>query len=319
MMRPQSLALPPLAPTNAVLARSGNGWGVTFNDNSITETSFQLQRTDNGTTWNTVAGTGDVGTLVSPLDQPNTTATGLVLTDSSVSSTAVYKYRVAAVNTVGYGSEFPSMNVQSVSATLNTVANPTAPAAPTNLAATLATTQINLTWRDNATDENGFYILRSTNGGAFVQIATAPPRNNTGNVNWTDATVTPGNTYSYQVAAFNGAGSSTAAGPTASLTVTTLPATPTGVTAANGTAGGRVTAGLNWDPVTGATSYSIRWSTSPTLTPVTLVNGVTSGQQINMPNTVKAGTKVYMQVRANNAVGSSAWAPTIAPVTVIAQ
>jgi hypothetical protein len=178
---------------------------------------------------------------------------------------------------------------------------------------------VNLAWTDNATTENGFYILRSTNGGAFVQVATAPARNNTGNTSWSDATVTPGNSYSYQVVAFNGAGSSTAAGPTASVTVTALPAAPTNVTAANGTAGGRATAGLNWNLVTGATSYSIRWSTSPGMTPATQVNNVTSGQQINMPNTVKAGTKVYMQVRANNAVGSSAWAPTIAPVTVIAQ
>ncbi len=91
------------------------------------------------------------------------------------------------------------------------------------------------------------------------------------------------------------------------------------MTAANGTAGGKVTAGLNWTNVTGATSYSIQWSTSPTMAPVTLVNGVTSGQQINMPKAVNAGTKVYMQVRANNAVGSSAWAPTIAPVQVIAR
>ncbi len=110
MMRPQVLALPPVAAEPSLrVARSGNGWGVTFNDNSITETSFQLQRTDDGATWNTVA------TLDSPLDLPNTTQTGLGVRPTAAQQLGVYSYRVAAVNTVGYGAEFPSMSVQSVS------------------------------------------------------------------------------------------------------------------------------------------------------------------------------------------------------------
>ncbi len=118
---------------------------VTFDDNSITETSFQLQRTADGTTWT------NVGTpLVSPLDLPNTTQTGLVLTDSGVSGNPgpIYGYRVAAVNTVGYGGDFPSVSAQSVSDNvLSGGATATVPAAPTNLTAALAAgPQVNLSW-----------------------------------------------------------------------------------------------------------------------------------------------------------------------------
>jgi FtsP/CotA-like multicopper oxidase with cupredoxin domain len=311
MMRPQSLALPPEAPTVIRLARTGGRWTMTFNDNSVAETSFQLQRTNDGATWNTVA------TLTSPLDLANTTATGVSLADPTSPNSGVYGYRMAAVNTVGYGAEFPSMSVQSVAPpTPLYTATANKPAAPTNLVATLATPQVNLTWRDNATNENGFYILRSTNGGAFTQAGTAPSRNNTGNVSWSDATVTPGNSYRYQVVAFNGAGSSAVSNTAGPVSVSALPTVPTNVKAANGTAGGQRTAGLTWTAVAGATSYSVLWSNSFTMTPATQVNNVTSGQQINVGNPTRT---VYMQVRANNAVGSSAWAPTIAPVAVSAQ
>ena len=52
-----------------------------------------------------------------------------------------------------------------------------APKAPTNLAATaVATNQVNLSWTDNATNEDGFKIERAPDAGgvprAGVQIAT---------------------------------------------------------------------------------------------------------------------------------------------------
>ena len=99
------------------------------------------------------------------------------------------------------------MTVQSIS---DELALGTAPAAPTNLVATLqAGPQVRLTWRDNATNESGFVIERSTDGVNFTQIATAPARNNTGNVTFTDTTVKAAQTtqsYTYRVAAGNVAG-----------------------------------------------------------------------------------------------------------------
>ena len=100
-----------------------------------------------------------------------------------------YRFRVLALNTVGYGLGFPSMTAQSMT---GEVTVGTAPLAPTNLTLTLlAGPQIRLTWRDNAINESGFTIWRSNDGVNFTQIATAPARNSTGNTSWTDTTVPP--------------------------------------------------------------------------------------------------------------------------------
>ncbi|MCJ7602171.1 MAG: multicopper oxidase domain-containing protein, partial [Desulfobulbaceae bacterium] len=312
MMRPVAVAMPPYAPTVNSITKNGSTVRVTFDDNSITETSFQLQRTADSMTWT------NVGTpLVSPLNLPNDPRTGLVLTNSGVSGNPgpVYGYRVAAVNTVGYGGAFPTMSAQSISNT-GLSGNAALPAAPTNLTAALAAgPRVNLTWTDTATNENGFIIQRSS-GGAFTQIGTAPARNNTGSATFADTSVVLGNTYTYRVAAVNGAGLSTFA--TFAGIAVAVPAVPTGVTAANGTAGGQRTAGLNWTAVAGATSYSVLWSNSSTMAPATQVNNATSGGQINVGNPVRT---VYMQVRANNVLGSSAWTPSppSPPVAVLAQ
>jgi hypothetical protein len=64
---------------------------------------------------------------------------------------AAYSFRIIAQNTVGYGAEFPSMTVKSISDTLTLG---TAPLAPTTLTAVFQTgPQITLTWRDNAINE----------------------------------------------------------------------------------------------------------------------------------------------------------------------
>lgn len=82
---------------------------------------------------------------------------------------------------------------------------PPVPAAPTALTVTASSrASIALTWVDNASDEQGFWIERSTAGGAYTRIATAGPDTRS----YVDATVKPNKTYAYRVAAFNAAGAS---------------------------------------------------------------------------------------------------------------
>ena len=74
MMRPVSLALPPIKPDGLdVTSSTGTAQHrrvtLTWNDNSITETSFVVQRTTNGTTWT------DVGNLPSRWVTANTHGT----------------------------------------------------------------------------------------------------------------------------------------------------------------------------------------------------------------------------------------------------
>jgi hypothetical protein len=82
----------------------------------------------------------------------------------------------------------------------------TPPAGPTDLAATAASeSRIDLVWTDNATDEDGFEIERSTGGGAdWTRIDNVGANVTT----YSDPTVAPNSAYSYRVRAFNGSGQS---------------------------------------------------------------------------------------------------------------
>jgi hypothetical protein len=79
------------------------------------------------------------------------------------------------------------------------------PNAPTNLAAMgFASNQINLTWQDNATYEEGFTIERKRLNGIYEQIATVGP-----NVtSYSNTGLTPNTTFCYRVASYNIAGNS---------------------------------------------------------------------------------------------------------------
>ena len=80
------------------------------------------------------------------------------------------------------------------------------PAAPSNLkAAQVSGSQVNLTWTDNANNESGYRVERSTGqGGNFSVVATLGIQAN----QYLDSAVSPGASYSYRVSAFNAGGSS---------------------------------------------------------------------------------------------------------------
>ena len=79
------------------------------------------------------------------------------------------------------------------------------PNAPSGLSASAtSSSQINLTWTDNADNEDGFRIESGTDGTTFSQIATVGP-SNTG---YSDVGLTQNTTYYYRVIAFNTPGDS---------------------------------------------------------------------------------------------------------------
>ena len=115
MMRPVLLALPPLKPDT--LSFDPGTKTLTFNDNSINETSFVVQKTLDGTTWT------NVGTIVSPLADPNLHRIGLTMVDPGFVSGVSTSYRVLALNTVGatdalLAGGYAGATVQSASAVL---------------------------------------------------------------------------------------------------------------------------------------------------------------------------------------------------------
>jgi len=318
MMRPVTLALPPIAPDGLAAVSTGSGSGrrlvLSWNDNSINETSFVIQRWNVDGTWT------DVGVVLSPLGSPNIHELRSFTVPGTYNPALAFRYRVVAKNTVGYGAEFPSMTVQSMSAELPVG---TAPLAPTTLTAQLqAGPQVRLTWRDNAVNETGFAIERSDNSGPFVQIAIAPARSNTGNVTFTDTTVrtaTTNMTYTYRVAALNPVGASTYTNLVAvAIAVGILPTPPSGTTAVL-QAGPQVA--ISWiDNANNETGFVIQRSTNGGVfnTIGTFAASAGTGLRVaTVDATVMpsfADVTYAYRVAATNLVGSSAFSNTASAV-----
>ena len=117
---------------------------LTWTDNSTTETGFKLERSINGVDFTALA---------------TVAANKQAYTDTTTLGGRICTYRVKAYNSTG-----DSL----YSATVTVVTPATATEAPSSLAATvLSSSAIKLTWKDNATDEPGFIIERSLDGGAL--------------------------------------------------------------------------------------------------------------------------------------------------------
>jgi len=178
------IATPPVPypPSDLVAAVvSSSEINLTWKDNSSDETGFYIYRktTDNYS---------KVGV---------TEANATSHTDTGLSPQTTYSYKITAYNE---GGESESSN----EVTITTPGEPTAPSAPSNLAGqAVSSSQINLTWQDNSTNEEGFYIYRKTTDNYSIiatMEANATSYNNTG--------LSPEISYSYKVTAYNDAGES---------------------------------------------------------------------------------------------------------------
>ncbi len=156
---------------------------------------------------------------------------------------------------------------------------PSPPSAPSALAATaVSSSQIDLTWTDNATNEDGFKIERSTDGTTFSQIATT----GSNTTSYSSTGLTASTTYHYRVRANNSGGDS-AYSNTASATTQSPPATTITLTATKGTKlRGTTPINLAWSGATGAV-YITRNGT-------TIASGITG---TSYQDNVKGGTWTY--------------------------
>ena len=79
------------------------------------------------------------------------------------------------------------------------------PAAPSDLTATgISSSQINLSWTDNSSDETGFKIERKIEGGSFLEITTVAANSTSDS----DTGLAASSSYTYRVRAYNGNGDS---------------------------------------------------------------------------------------------------------------
>jgi regulation of enolase protein 1 (concanavalin A-like superfamily) len=186
---------------------------------------------------------------------------------------------------------------------LTTAPAPVVPAAPSLLVATAAgTNQINLTWADNANNETGFKIERSTDGVTFTQIGTAAANATA----YSDSTgLNAATKYYYQVRANNSVGDSgysnianatTTAAPTA-------PAAPSGLTA---TAVSSAQINLSWtDNANNETGFVVERSLNGVDGWTTAGTPAANAVSFSDSSGLSASTKYFYRVRATNGVGPS--------------
>jgi hypothetical protein len=201
---------PPNGPYALLLGATGpNSVQISFVDNSSNETGFVIER---------ATGASGPFTQVATLPPASGVHSTVTYTDSTDAPATTYFYRAYAVNGIYQSSIAGPMSVTTPAGSTVTIPN-----APSGLSVTDASTsqipQVLVSFTDNATNESGLVIQRSTNAsGPFATVTTLPGDVGTGMRTYTDTGVSAGTTYYYQVYAENSAGSSTIDGP---LSVTT--------------------------------------------------------------------------------------------------
>lgn len=190
----------PAAPTTLTAsAISSSRIDLAWADASDNEDDFRVERAVAGGAFGQIASVGAGVTTFS---------------DTTVSPSTAYSYRVRAHNAGGFSSYSPIADAT----TPGTVVVP--PAAPSGLGGTaVSSTRVDLVWTDNSTNEADFAIERSSSGGAFQAVGTVGANITA----FTDHTVSASTEYSYRVKARNAGGDSAYSG---TATVTT-PAPPT--------------------------------------------------------------------------------------------
>lgn len=176
-------------------------------------------------------------------------------------------------------------------------------AADTNLVATSnSSTRVSLTWRDNATNETGHVVERSSNGGqSFTTVATLGANA----TSYTDNTVSGSTTYQYRVRAFNATATALNSN-VASVTTLPIPTPPLAPSGATATVQSARSVRFTWaDNSNNETSFVIqRQRNNGSWSDVATVGANTTSFT---DNSLSARTTVRYRVRAVNSVGVSDW------------
>jgi Domain of unknown function (DUF1929)/Glyoxal oxidase N-terminus/Fibronectin type III domain/Galactose oxidase, central domain len=277
-------ALPlPAAPTDlSASAVSTSQINLSWTDNASNETGFRIERSSDGTSFTEISTVG---------------ANVTTYADTGLSASTQYWYRVRAYNGSG-----PSNSSNQASAT--TLAPPQPPAAPTDLnTAVVSSSQINLTWSDNASNETGYQIERSPDGTSFTEISTVGANVTT----YADTGLSASTQHWYRVRAYNGAGLSNYSNSASGTTQPPPPpSAPTGLLVTRQSR--QFT--LAWtDTSNNETGFAIQRSADGlTFSQIATV----AANVVRYVDTSPGSSKfVYYRVRAFNAAGNSAFSITV--------
>jgi len=285
---------PVTGPTNLTAeAVSSSQINLTWTDNSSNETGFKIERSLS-------ASSGF--TQIASLGANVTT-----YADSGLSEATTYYYRVYAASN-GKKNRSPYSNTASATTAAPPQTLPP-PDPPSGLIATPgSTTQINLAWTDNSSDETGFKVERSLSASSgFAQMATV----GAGVTSYANTGLSANTTYYYRVYAYNADGNSAYSNTASATTPDVPPAAPSNLTA---TAVSSSQINLAWSDNSGnETGFKIERSLSATSGFVQIA--VVGANVAAYSNTsLAASTTYYYRVRAYNA-GNSAYSNTASATT----
>ena len=266
---------------NAVSSQQIN---LSWTDRSGNETGFEIERSTDNRTFTRIATTGVNVTQYS---------------DGSLQPATAYYYRVRAINSIG-------ASPYSETASARTFQLP--PSAPSALTAvTAGSGQINLSWKDNSGNEDGFELERSTDGRAFSKIADLAA-----NVaSYQSTGLTPNTRYWYRIRAVNNGGYSDYSNIADATTRDVAPESPSGL-AANAVSYQQVN--LNWTDRSGnETGFEVETSTDGVN--FQKAGSVSANTTSYQASGLKELTKYYFRVRALNAIGYSAYSNVASATT----
>lgn len=198
-------------------------------------------------------------------------------------------------------------------AAINATTSSAAPNAPSNLGATAtSSSQINLSWTDNSSNETGFELKRATDSGFTQNVVWI---GNIQGTSYSNTGLAASTTYYYKVRA-QGASQNSAYSPAVNATTqssgASIPTAPSGLSA---TVLSQTSVKLDWtDNSNNETAFEVKRATDSAFTQnVVWIGGITPNTYTNTGLT--AATTYYYKVRAYNAAGQSSYSSAVSLTT----
>ncbi len=257
----------------------------TWTDPNNFETGYVVQRSTTSTT---------AGFVVAASLPPNSVS----FSDVGLTTGTVYYYRIQAVN-----------GVVAINSSVLTVSL-TVPAVPTLFRGwPSTTTEISMSWTDNATNESGYEIERSTTSGSGYTLINTTAANAT---TFTNTGLTNGSTYYYRIRSKNPVGLS-AYSPeivvpiTAPIAPTSPGAAPASITQIN----------LTWtDNSNNESAFRIERGTSAT-GPFSFIFNTSPNVVFFASAGLNPGVRYFYRIRSTNGVGSSSFTTVFSAATYL--